>query len=402
MEPDSSVTAPIDPVVAAAERAARCPLPTFVIAPHPNYSKLTAPVAVDADAIIPHPSRPLSGAAIEERDGRILFRVIRNDGASESSILLTGLKNIFQTQLPKMPRDYVGKLVYDKSHISICLIHAVTSKVLGGICFKPFLDRKFAEIVFCAVSNDVQVKGYGAHIMNHLKDHVREIGDIRHFLTYADNYAVGYFKKQGFSLEITLDKSIWMGYIKDYEGGTLMQCTIMPKVPYLDLPRILALQKQAVYRKIFSVSHANVIRPGIKHWPEGGLDPARIPGVAESGWTIELSRERAMPAKSPLHILLTGVVQWLMNHTASWPFKEPVDTKAIPDYLNVIKRPMDLKTMESKVNNDEYITEKEFVDDVQLIVDNCRTYNKKGSVYYQAAQKLERDFYKEFNGSLSM
>lgn len=41
-----------------------------------------------------------------------------------------------------------------------------------------------------------------------------------HFLTYADNYAVGYFQKQGFTKEITLDKSLWMGYIKDYEGGT--------------------------------------------------------------------------------------------------------------------------------------------------------------------------------------
>jgi len=45
---------------------------------------------------------------------------------------------------------------------------------------------------------------------------------IMHFLTYADNYATGYFQKQGFSKETTLDKSIWMGYIKVYEGGTLM------------------------------------------------------------------------------------------------------------------------------------------------------------------------------------
>jgi histone acetyltransferase len=43
-----------------------------------------------------------------------------------------------------------------------------------------------------------------------------------HFLTYADNYATGYFQNQGFTKEITLDKSIWMGYIEDYEGGTLI------------------------------------------------------------------------------------------------------------------------------------------------------------------------------------
>lgn len=33
--------------------------------------------------------------------------------------------------------------------------------------------------------------------MNHLKDHVKEdFPTITNFLTYADNYAIGYFKKQ--------------------------------------------------------------------------------------------------------------------------------------------------------------------------------------------------------------
>jgi histone acetyltransferase len=33
--------------------------------------------------------------------------------------------------------------------------------------------------------------------MNHLKDHIKEaFPTITTFLTYADNYAIGYFKKQ--------------------------------------------------------------------------------------------------------------------------------------------------------------------------------------------------------------
>lgn len=59
--------------------------------------------------------------------------------------------------------------------------------------------------------------------MSHLKDHVKSALDVEHFLTYADNYAIGYFKKQGFTTDITLDRSVWVGYIKDYEGGTIMQ-----------------------------------------------------------------------------------------------------------------------------------------------------------------------------------
>jgi histone acetyltransferase len=72
-------------------------------------------------------------------------------------------------------------------------------------------------------------------LMNHFKTHIKATWpDMMHFLTYADNYAVGYFKKQGFTRDITLDRTVWAGYIKDYEGGTIMQCTMLPKVDYLN------------------------------------------------------------------------------------------------------------------------------------------------------------------------
>lgn len=38
-----------------------------------------------------------------------------------------------------------------------------------GITYRPFKGRQFAEIVFCAISSDQQVRGYGAHLMSHLK-----------------------------------------------------------------------------------------------------------------------------------------------------------------------------------------------------------------------------------------
>ena len=39
------------------------------------------------------------------------------------------------------------------------------------------------------------LQGYGTHMMNHLKDyHLSH--NILHFLTFADEFAIGYFKKQ--------------------------------------------------------------------------------------------------------------------------------------------------------------------------------------------------------------
>ncbi|KAJ9080052.1 histone acetyltransferase [Entomophthora muscae] len=59
-------------------------------------------------------SRSLRTGVKEEEDGLVEFQVIRNDNDRKSMILLTGLKNIFQKQLPKMPKEYISRLVYDK------------------------------------------------------------------------------------------------------------------------------------------------------------------------------------------------------------------------------------------------------------------------------------------------
>jgi histone acetyltransferase len=53
---------------------------------------------------------------------------------------------------------------------------------VGGICFRPYLEQKFAEIAFCAVTASEQVKGYGTTLMNHLKQHVKRLGNYSLFL----------------------------------------------------------------------------------------------------------------------------------------------------------------------------------------------------------------------------
>ena len=125
--------------------------------------------------------------------------------------------------------------------------------------------------------------------MDHFKAHIRKAypPSMMHFLTYADNYAVGYFEKQGFSKDITLERSVWAGYIKDYEGGTIMQCTLLNKVDYLDKPRILAAQQQAVMTKIRAMSRSHIIHPGLTSWrirhDDGGvelMDPKDVPGLS--------------------------------------------------------------------------------------------------------------------------
>lgn len=58
------------------------------------------------------------------------------------------------------------------------------------------LLQGLGEIAFCAVAANQQVRGFGTRLMNHTKAMARDHDGLTHFLTYADNNAVGYFSKQ--------------------------------------------------------------------------------------------------------------------------------------------------------------------------------------------------------------
>lgn len=346
-------------------------------------------------------------AVAEERNGEIEFRVVNNDNTRESLIILTGLKCIFQKQLPKMPKDYIARLVYDRTHLSMAIVKKPL-EVVGyvatlcsvdlfdwryrGITYRPFNGREFAEIVFCAISSDQQVKGYGAHLMSHLKDYVKATSPIKHFLTYADNYAIGYFKKQGFTKEITLEKPRWMGYIKDYEGGTIMQCTMVPRIRYLENGRMLLKQKESVAAKIRAFSKSHIVHQPPKEWKSGlrPIDPMSIPAIKASGWSPDMDELARQPRHGPNYNQLLHLINDMQNHGSSWPFTQPVNRDEVADYYEVIKEPMDLSTMEEKHEKDLYPTPEEFIRDAKLIFDNCRKYNNETTPYAKSANKLEK------------
>lgn len=50
------------------------------------------------------------------------------------------------------------------------------------------------------------------------------------------------------------------------------------------------------------------------------------------------------------------------------------------DYCFLIKNPMDLGTVNQKLKDDRYETVEDVFDDIQLIWDNCKTYNPPNSV----------------------
>ncbi|KAJ2490209.1 histone acetyltransferase [Coemansia sp. RSA 2050] len=307
-------------------------------------------------------------AMVEEQQGLIKFEVVYNDSEDESMRRLTELKNIFQKQLPKMPKEYIARLVYDRNHSSLAIVKS-NGHVVGGITFRLFERRQFAEIVFCAVSSSEQVKGYGSLLMNNLKDYISANTQARHFLTYADNYAIGYFQKQ---------------------------CSMVEKVEYLKVKEILNRQREAVLEKIRAKTRSQIVYPGLTHFKQNpglsSIDPFSIPGISESGWTPEMDEISRSLARSKLNTWQINVVSEMLVHHSAWPFQKPVDSQEVPDYYVVVKEPMDLMTLESNVDENKYPTLEAFVEDTRKIFLNCKNYNGEGTRYWRCATSLEKFF----------
>lgn len=75
----------------------------------------------------------------------------------------------------------------------------------------------------------------------------------------------------------------------------------------------------------------------------------------------------------------------------NWPFLQPVDAAAwgAVDYYDIIKRPMDIATLDKNLREDKYSNEEQFYADAKLIFRNCYTYNPEGHPVHAFGKTLE-------------
>lgn len=313
---------------------------------------------------------------------------------------LTDLKWIVSARLPNMPREYITRMICDRTHRALCILKRGDDgrrRVIGGIVFRAFHRQHLIEIVFLAIKKSEQVKGYGRRIMNALKEHAKTEG-FRYMLTYADKHAVGYFRKQGFSKIITMLKRDWSGYIKDYEGAFLMECKVDPNVCYVDIPNMIQQQRLVVYNKIREVSGSHEIKPGLACFKRGKKKFIRIrdiAGVVQAGWKPP---PKPVPLQQPgaqkqLWAKLHAILRGMKEIKESWPFHKPVDASEVDGYYSIITNPMDFMTMTQKLKDGKYRERREFNQDCMLVFDNCRAFNGIKSEYYDRANKTERRFH---------
>lgn len=85
----------------------------------------------------------------------------------------------------------------------------------------------------------------------------------------------------------------------------------------------------------------------------------------------------------------------LVRHDDSWPFMRLVSKAQVPDYFDVIQKPIALNIIREKVNKCEYSSATEFIEDVQLMFSNCFEYNQPDSNEANAGLRLQSFFVNE-------
>ncbi|CEP08952.1 hypothetical protein [Parasitella parasitica] len=78
----------------------------------------------------------------------------------------------------------------------------------------------------------------------------------------------------------------------------------------------------------------------------------------------------------------------------NYPFLAPVDVVAlnIPDYVNIVKHPMDLATIERKLADGDYDEPEQFEQDIRLMFNNCYLYNPPTLPVHKMGRDLEKVF----------
>lgn len=118
------------------------------------------------------------------------------------------------------------------------------------------------------------------------------------------------------------------------------------------------------------------------------VQPEVMPPLGESGTYT-----------NKIHYLRKYLLDELVTKKFAMDFMEPVDTAVlqVPNYYNIIKRPMDVGTIIKRVQNRYYHRVDSLISDFRLVISNCFTFNRPGDVVYRNCQKLEKFFHRILN-----
>lgn len=178
---------------------------------------------------------------------------------------------------------------------------------------------------------------------------------------------------------------------------------IPPPPPKAKEPRppVSATAEKASDNQIYALLPSglpNIRRDSTKNDNDRPKRPIHPPKNKDLGMAPKSGKNKKKPELRFCEEVLKEVM-----HSKNWQqnqwFTTPVDPVAlnIPTYHSVIKQPMDLGTMNEKLQRGEYESAKDFKSDFNLIVKNCVKFNGEPHPVTDAVKQLEALFEKKWS-----
>ncbi|XP_013414213.1 transcription initiation factor TFIID subunit 1 [Lingula anatina] len=98
-------------------------------------------------------------------------------------------------------------------------------------------------------------------------------------------------------------------------------------------------------------------------------------------------RRRADPVIT-LNSIFENILNEIRDLPDTQPFLFPVNSKVVPDYYKIIKKPMDLQTIRESIRSKKYQSRESFLVDINQMVENSKLYNGVKSVLTLTAQAM--------------
>lgn len=95
------------------------------------------------------------------------------------------------------------------------------------------------------------------------------------------------------------------------------------------------------------------------------------------------------PLDTTLRERMGAVVVTLLRNELALPFAEPVNPKLVPGYADVVKHPMDLGTIRTRLSRGFYDQRwEQVIRDVNLVWENCFAFNRLDAEISKCANRL--------------
>ena len=162
----------------------------------------------------------------DELEASIIYNV-KGYRTDEDEMILKKLALVHSDQLPDMGLELIEKNIFQKGYRNILLLQKECREVVvGGILFNIIKERKVCTLDLMSIRTEDQVKGFGSFLFQEFVNHVQERG-VKQIVVNADDYAVGFYQKQGFKAGQTLlNPGEVVKYLGDYTGCKIMSLRI--------------------------------------------------------------------------------------------------------------------------------------------------------------------------------